>query len=951
MIRDWTLSQRDLILVQKINKSHRLWMAVQIGSLRLFGQFLNNPNNLPSEIISYLCKQLSIPIVATVIIPQRDATRTEQKKLIFDHLGFSKFVDVSEMFRSWVQTRVDGGTILADQLVVKAEKFLIDQKVAIPPTHKLKREINSLCYNRQEEIYNAIYAALPQNIIDAFNDVLSITDEESHSWFQKFKEYPGSATITLLQNYLQRYKKISTIDLSTVDLSDITPAFAKYLYKMGKYYDASAIKRFKPAKRYTMTLVFFSEAKKVLIDYLIQMHDQYISNICRECSRIHHEKIKRHKNKNEKAIDSIERVIDYLLDQDDAIALTPRDLYQKTTSKGELKYARDNMRQYQIISKYGYANLLQNRYNSMRRYFSDFVQLPFAAEKGSESIIRAIELIRKMDAKELSSLPDDTPIGFIDYKIKNALYNKNGVIKRSLWEVSVGIAIKYAFRSGNIFIPHSNKHVSFWDLVYEEKQWEKERADAYQKLNLHQDNQMAVTDMADSFHQTVKQAVKNFSGDNFAKIVNGKLKLCKKDKIDPPPEVKRLQALINSYLPKIKIEQLLIEVDEMTGFTKHFVPLHGQKSRPKNFYKTLIAGILSQATNIGIATMEDCTTDITVDMLRYVVDACIYEEAIKAANADIVNQHSTKALSQVHGDGTFSSSDGQRFAVTASSLLSSYYPRYYGYYEQVVNVYTHISNQFAVYNTNAISCALRESVYVIDGFLDNNTILAIREHTTDTEGYTEHIFALCFLLGIDFMPRIKDLKTQQLYRADKTLDYGVINPLLSKTVNLDIVIEQWDQMIRIVASLKNKLTPAHEIIRRLSSGAPSDKVSKAFTHLGRLIKTKYILRYVTDHQLRDRVQRQLNKGEHRHALSRWIFFANQGKFQVGDYEEIMNKASCLSLASNAVLYWNTVKMEKIVKQLRANGEEISDEVLSHISLLAYKHVIPMGTYFVDAPPV
>ena len=38
--------------------------------------------------------------------------------------------------------------------------------------------------------------------------------------------------------------------------------------------------------------------------------------------------------------------------------------------------------------------------------------------------------------------------------------------------------------------------------------------------------------------------------------------------------------------------------------------------------------------------------------------------------------------------------------------------------------------------------------YVIDGFLDNNTILAIKEHTTDTEGYTEHIFALCFSAGI-----------------------------------------------------------------------------------------------------------------------------------------------------------------------------------------------------------
>lgn len=154
-------------------------------------------------------------------------------------------------------------------------------------------------------------------------------------------------------------------------------------------------------------------------------------------------------------------------------------------------------------------------------------------------------------------------------------------------------------------------------------------------------------------------------------------------------------------------------------------------------------------------------------------------------------------------------------------------------------------------------------------------------------------------------------------------------------------------MVRIVASLKNKLAAAHEVMRRLSSGAPSDKISKAFTNLGRLIKTEYILRYITHPELRSRVQRQLNKGEHRHALSRWIFFADQGKFQTGDYEEIMNKASCLSLVSNAVLYWNSVKMSGIVDQLKANGEKISDEALSHISLLSHRHVVPMGTYFVD----
>jgi len=359
----------------------------------------------------------------------------------------------------------------------------------------------------------------------------------------------------------------------------------------------------------------------------------------------------------------------------------------------------------------------------------------------------------------------------------------------------------------------------------------------------------------------------------------------------------------------------------------------------------MISSILAQAMNIGFSTMEDCTPGITAGMMRHTNDSCIRVETLKNSNAEIVNRHTQLSLRKIHGDGTISSSDGQRFIINASSLLASFYPRYCGYYNKIIGIYTHTSDQFSVYNTEAISCSNRESMHVVDGFLNNNTILSIREHTTDTEGYTEHIFALCFLLGIKFMPRIKDLKSQQLYRINKDVSYGVFDPLLTKTVSLELIEEQLDTMMRIVSSMKHKLCPAHEIIRRLSKGSPSDQISKAFTHLGRLIKTQYVLQYITDPILRDKVYLQLNKGEHRHGLARWIFFAEQGKFQVGDYEEIMNKASCLSLVSNAVLYWNTIKISEIVEQLQHNGETISKDTLKHISLLPFKHVIPMGTYF------
>jgi hypothetical protein len=84
------------------------------------------------------------------------------------------------------------------------------------------------------------------------------------------------------------------------------------------------------------------------------------------------------------------------------------------------------------------------------------------------------------------------------------------------------------------------------------------------------------------------------------------------------------------------------------------------------------------------------------------------------------------------------------------------------------------------------------------------------------------------------------------------------------------------------------------------------------------------------------------------VLARRLFFFNQGAFRSGDSEEILNKVSALSLLSNAVLSWNTVRFASIVKDLeRTSGKPVEGDDLARISPLLYEHVIPSGTYFFE----
>ena len=81
---------------------------------------------------------------------------------------------------------------------------------------------------------------------------------------------------------------------------------------------------------------------------------------------------------------------------------------------------------------------------------------------------------------------------------------------------------------------------------------------------------------------------------------------------------------------------------------------------------------------------------------------------------------------------------------------------------------------------------MRDATVVLDEILDNETELPLFEHSTDTSGYTEIVFALFDLLGLQFAPRIRDIGVQRLYRFNKQTSYGQADALLKGSLNVDV---------------------------------------------------------------------------------------------------------------------------------------------------------------------
>jgi TnpA family transposase len=603
------------------------------------------------------------------------------------------------------------------------------------------------------------------------------------------------------------------------------------------------------------------------------------------------------------------------------------------------------------LEEHGYTDELAARYGDLRKYFRAFLRLPFQAAQGSAFLLTAIEIVRAIDGGASDALLTTAPRQFIPTSWRKAVGPAGEPPRRALWEIALAFAIRDALRSGDLFLAASRRHVAFWNLVMGEREWANVRQDAYSRLSMPARPEDALGALRAAFDTAVGTASTGLPCNLFATIDSGELRLRRPDALPITQQVRKLRVAFASSMPQIRIEDMLRQVDQWTGLTRALTPLGGYEPRGDDTYRTLLAAIIAHGTNLGIAAMSGSIESMTADQLQHASQWFLRETTLKAANKAVVDHHHILPFSRIWGDGSLSSSDGQRFAVQRSSLLGAVYPRYFGYYDQAISLYTHVSDQLSVFATQVISCAPREAGFVLDGLLENDTLLRPQIHTTDTHGFTEQLFGLCHMLGIAFMPRLKDLADQQLYKLDKDADHGPLEPLFRGAVDAALISEQWDQLIRIAASLKDRTAPAHVVLQRLINASPADRVSKALTALGRVCKTIFIPHYIADEPLRRMIHRQLNRGEARHALARWIFFANQGEFRVGDYEEIMNKASCLSLLSNAAVLWNTVQMAGIAQQLRDAGNEIADEELAHVWPLQRTRIIPNGTYFLNWPQV
>jgi TnpA family transposase len=128
---------------------------------------------------------------------------------------------------------------------------------------------------------------------------------------------------------------------------------------------------------------------------------------------------------------------------------------------------------------------------------------------------------------------------------------------------------------------------------------------------------------------------------------------------------------------------------------------------------------------------------------------------------------------------------------------------------------------------------------------------------------------------------------------------------------LNIIEDNWDD---ILATIKLKETTASEIFRRLNSYSKQHALYRALKTFGKIIKSIFILRYIDDLELRQAIEKQLNKIENSHQSSRAVSIGNPREFTQAEKQEQEVAEGCKRLIKNAITCWNYLYLSQKISE-------------------------------------
>jgi hypothetical protein len=500
-----------------------------------------------------------------------------------------------------------------------------------------------------------------------------------------------------------------------------------------------------PVRRIAILIAQTADLEERLADATLAMFEKYIGSLFSKAQNRDERRFQATKRDVAKALLLFRRTIAALKQAqatgEDGVVVVDREV--------GLKRLDDTLQIIGAVAEIADPDILvtaAERYSVLRRFSPRFLAaFRFESNVPQDPVLAAIEILKAMDRDGARALPKRPPASFPPAKWRRLIF-ASGTADRRLYEVAVLATLRERLRGSDIWVAGTRDYRAFEDYLLPVE------AGRHVGIGQETDAQLFMEDRAAALHERLNFVMARATRGELdgVEIENGALYIARM-KPAVPDAARELALRLNGMLPRVRITELMSDVDAWTGFADRFT--HLRTGSPAADKPVLLAAVLADGTNLGLARMADASHGMSYHHLVNVAQWHLSDDNYVAARATIVNAHHQHPMAVIWDDGTTASSDGQYFRAGGRAGAGGAVNAKYGIDPGFV-VYTHVSGQYSPFHTRVIAATVSEAPYVLDGLMHHahQTDLRIREHYTDTAGATDHVFGLCCLLGFS-LPR------------------------------------------------------------------------------------------------------------------------------------------------------------------------------------------------------